>query len=210
MRPDLHRSWRDVRFAAGLAATALVASAVTLLAWAVIPALLPGWSVSVVESGSMAPRIREGDVVAARAGAPAGVEPGDVVLFDDGSGLTLHRIVGLEGDGYVTKGDANASADSATVTPAMVRGIGTILVPWVGWPHRWAVLGHWGLMSFLAAAMAAALHASRWATDPETDPWPDTGGGPPTPVEVTAPVMAPGLLPAAIRHEVLLAHRRRR
>ncbi len=209
-QPDPHRGWRQLRFAVGLAATALVAATITLVAWAVVPALLPGWSASVVASGSMEPRIREGDVVATRSGSELALEPGTVVLFDTGTGATLHRIVGHEDGAFVTRGDANAAADSIRLTPQMVRGVGTVLVPWVGLPHRWVALGRWWLLAAAAASAAAALHAARWATDPEADPWPGADDRALGPVELAAPVRVGGLLPADVRREILATHRERR
>lgn len=207
------RSAGDLRFGCGLAATALLAAVGTLLAWAVVPALLPGWQASVVASGSMAPAIREGDVVATQTPSDGAVPPGSVILFDTGSGPTLHRVVDITDAGYVTKGDANADVDGTEVSRDGVRGIGAVLVPWVGMPHRWLDTGRWILVGSVALAAAITMYASRWASDPSLDPWRGprraVERGHRRPLRLTGPAMpSTRLLPAEIRSEIL-EHARR-
>ena len=80
--------------------------------------MLFGWRPYVIESGSMEPRIGIGDVVLASPVAAADQKEllGRVTVFDSpevpGKVIT-HRVVRLEGDTIVTKGDANQSVDSA-------------------------------------------------------------------------------------------------
>jgi signal peptidase I len=141
---------------------------VVLLTWSVLPALL-GWSSYVVQSGSMMPAIRPGDVLVS---APVdGVRPlrhGDIAVVDDPTrpGEVLsHRVARVRDDGFViTRGDANEQADSTPVSPDAVRGQGRLLVPYVGLPQRWLVSGEHALLAGWLAVTLLALLAV--ATDP--------------------------------------------
>lgn len=64
-----------------------------------------------VEGGSMHPALHAGDLVVVQRGCAPAV--GDVVLFrlDGDRTATLHRVVGSQADGLVTRGDANPTTD---------------------------------------------------------------------------------------------------
>lgn len=180
-RAPARRLPAELRFGVGLAATTLLGVGLALIVWAVVPGAVPGWSTSVVESGSMSPLIREGDAVVVRPPPSQMLDRGTVILFDTGAGPTLHRVEQVENGRYVTRGDANGSNDSRRVTPAEVDGVGAILVPWVGQPRRWLADGRWGLLAVLVLVATVAVHTARWAADPGHDPWsptrrPDPGG----------------------------------
>ena len=69
-----------------------------------------------VETGSMSPTIEAGDGFIAIPDTLSGsTERGDVVVYQaqviEGGGLTTHRIVGENSQGYLTRGDANAFTD---------------------------------------------------------------------------------------------------
>ncbi|GAA4660764.1 ice-binding family protein [Arthrobacter cryoconiti] len=122
----------------------------TLAAFALVPALF-GMNASVVQSGSMRPHIRPGDVVLTTAlpqGSP--VSLGRVVQFrsppeaevDGIAKLRLHRVVAAGDDGtFVTAGDANESVDSVPLNRAQITGEARVLVPFVGLPGYWMGIG---------------------------------------------------------------------
>ena len=165
-RPAAGWGW----FLLGSVARGYLTAVLGLAVIAFVPALL-GWNPSVVQSGSMLPDIRPGDVVLAEAVPPG--EPlvlGRVVQFrspaaaePDGVARTrLHRIVEDNGNGtYTTKGDANADPDSVALSPEQVIGQGRLLVPFIGLPSVW--LGHgdtpallvWAVLTVGAIAAAA-------------------------------------------------------
>jgi signal peptidase len=128
---------------------ALVAGAVGLVLWSVAPVVF-GWTTTVVVSGSMAPAIQAGDVVAV---APVAREeagrlaPGTVILIDDPSrpGMRLlHRLVEYDDSGrMITKGDANAVADSTPVPVENLSGVARLRVPMVGRPMLWLQQGQY-------------------------------------------------------------------
>jgi signal peptidase len=141
----------------GYAALGLLSLAGSLLLVTLMP-LVFGWRPSVVLSGSMAPSLEPGDVVIAKPVRPGDLRPGQVIRFGDPAEpdrYLVHRIVEIKSDGsIVTKGDANATRDSSTVTTAEITGTLRLRVPWVGLPRLWAVNGAYSL---LVTTVGAAL-----------------------------------------------------
>lgn len=80
-----------------------------------------------VETGSMEPTLNAGDGFVAIPAAVAGdVEQGDVVTFEaeelHGGRPTTHRVVGTQGNGYLTQGDANPFPDQSRNEPPVTDG----------------------------------------------------------------------------------------
>ena len=68
-----------------------------------------GFGISVVLSPSMEPTLHTNDLVfVAKADS---YDVGDIVVYQEGKMLIIHRIVNIDGDNVITKGDANNSAD---------------------------------------------------------------------------------------------------
>ena len=150
---------------AQVAARAYLAFLLTLAVVAVAPAAA-GWQEFVVDSGSMTPRIGVGDVVVGRPlSADEQVEPGRVFVFEDPARpdeqrLLVHRVVERDrSGGWVTKGDANASADVEPVPQESFRARARILVPLVGLPSYWLRAGDVRALAAWAALTVAALLA---------------------------------------------------
>jgi signal peptidase len=81
---------------------------------------------SFVETGSMSPTIETGDGFIAIPDMLFGsAEKGDVVVYQaqviEGGGLTTHRIVGENNQGYITRGDANTFADQDSGEPPVME-----------------------------------------------------------------------------------------
>ncbi len=72
---------------------------------------------------SMAPVLRDGDVVTVAPVRPEDVAPGDVLLYAAPRGLTAHRVTGRlpDGAGFRARGDAPGS-DEEHVAPDQVLG----------------------------------------------------------------------------------------
>ncbi|HEX2132950.1 MAG TPA: S26 family signal peptidase [Actinophytocola sp.] len=85
-----------------------------------------------VRGPSMAPTLRDGDIVIARTGVP---EPGDVVVVTWASRpgqLSVKRALRTEDGGWFVVGDNDlASTDSRELGPATVHGV----VRWRAWPR---------------------------------------------------------------------------
>lgn len=79
-----------------------------------------GFSAAVIVSGSMEPALSVDDLIVNH--VQSSYTTGDIITFDNGSGLTTHRIVDVTNGRYVTQGDANNAADLKTVAPDMVVG----------------------------------------------------------------------------------------
>ena len=88
-----------------------------------------GVGFSVVLSGSMEPTLSVDDLVIVRAAEDYAV--GDVVVYQSGHSLVIHRIVALEGDCVVTRGDANNMED-APVARTDIKGRMVGVIPRAG------------------------------------------------------------------------------
>lgn len=96
----------------------------------------------VVLSGSMEPTIKVGSLIFTSSVDPTSLVKDDIITFlRDGTGGTpvTHRITEVSEDGsFVTKGDANDSADGETVLPSEVQGKLVFAVPLLGYVVNFA------------------------------------------------------------------------
>ena len=88
-----------------------------------------GYGFSVVLSGSMEPELSVNDLIVVRASDRYAV--GDVVVYQSKGELIVHRVVELNGQEVVTKGDANNAAD-APIAYEQLKGKVVGRVPGVG------------------------------------------------------------------------------
>lgn len=80
---------------------------------------------------SMEPTMSQGDLAIARGRASYGI--GDIVAYYSPYGpLVIHRIVGIDGDNFVTQGDNNDAVDPWVVPPDAILGRSFGAVPYVG------------------------------------------------------------------------------
>src|SRR4051812_6386027 len=176
--------------------------------------MLFGWRPYIIESGSMEPRIKVGDVVLASPEQDAQKLLGRVTTFDDPDRegkVKTHRVIKINDDGTLqTKGDANQTPDSVAVSLDQVRGIGRLLVRWVGLPLIWFTTGAWlklalFLLSLLLACLAVAndREDDEEEDDTDTDPpnlelvpgaAPVSDSATPTQIAATKPFKLPGQL----------------
>ena len=152
------------RLLLAVAARTVLWSVLLLALWSTLPAFL-GWHVTTVVSGSMAPAIRTGDVVAAMPAGPDAVTPGRVLLVEDpdhDDRLRLHRLRRVEPDGSLRlRGDANPAADRTTVEPDAVLGIGVLRFPGVGLPRVWIADRAWSHLVATGLGAATLLLLAR-------------------------------------------------
>ena len=155
-----------------------------------------GWRPYVVESDSMAPRIRAGDVVLSSPISEFVARDlvGHVIVFDDPNipgRVVTHRVASADGDQLRTKGDANPQVDSQPIGEDRVRGLGRLLVRFVGLPFIWIHRGQWfWLLIFLVSMIIAA-----WATNRDQEPDeqdPPTPPDPPAGIPESDPVTPAG------------------
>lgn len=65
-----------------------------------------------ITSSSMWPTLKQGDLVLIKGVNKEELQVGDVVVYQNEMGFTIHRIVKMDGETLVTKGDANNINDS--------------------------------------------------------------------------------------------------
>jgi signal peptidase len=88
-----------------------------------------GYGASVVLSGSMEPALSVNDLVILK--ETQDVQKGDVIVYESGSELIIHRVQDVDGDTITTKGDANSIADEP-FDRSFVRGKMIAAFPAVG------------------------------------------------------------------------------
>jgi len=92
----------------------------------------PDYDMFLVRSESMVPAINMGDLIIT--GPVNGtVRPGTVVTYARGAMLVTHRVISVNGDSLVTKGDAVEDPDPGPVTMSQVRGIYLFKIPSLGY-----------------------------------------------------------------------------
>lgn len=88
-----------------------------------------GFGMAVVVSGSMEPALSVNDLIVV---APAeAYDVGDIVVFQDGNTLVVHRMISANGDSVVTQGDANNTPDQP-ISPDAIKGRVVFSLPLVG------------------------------------------------------------------------------
>jgi signal peptidase len=88
-----------------------------------------GVGFAVVLSGSMEPTLSTNDVLVVREAEDYNV--GDIVVYQSGYELIVHRIISVDGDTIITQGDANNVADSP-IEKSAIKGIVIAHVPAIG------------------------------------------------------------------------------
>ncbi len=92
-----------------------------------------GYQLYHVLSGSMMPTMDVGSLVIVQTMNPDDVRPNDIITFKDDTGnITTHRVVSVQEDSYVTKGDANEVIDPFHVKYKDLLGKVVFTVPFVG------------------------------------------------------------------------------
>lgn len=88
-----------------------------------------GWGVSVVLSGSMEPTLSVNDLVLVH--EQNSYEVDDIVVYQDGNMLVIHKIISVDGDEIITKGDANNVADEP-ISASDIKGKAMVHIPFLG------------------------------------------------------------------------------
>ena len=88
-----------------------------------------GYGGAVVLSGSMEPTLAVDDLIIVQ--AADGYEVGDIVVYQTGHILVVHRIVAIDGETVTTRGDAN-NVDDGSIELTQVKGKVITHIPHVG------------------------------------------------------------------------------
>lgn len=109
-----------------------------------VPAAVGGMPLTVL-SGSMRPVYEPGDLIVVKPAEPHEIGIGDVITYQLRSGepeLVTHRVIerssSTSGETiFITKGDANPSADEDPVRGVQVHGTVWYRIPLLGWINNW-------------------------------------------------------------------------
>ena len=113
-----------------------------LIVWGTPTALTKGlntdYPIAAITSSSMWPELKKGDIVFIKGvSGKEDVSVGDIVVYENSKGFTIHRIARMNENTLVTRGDANNVDDAAVAYDQLVgkavywRGSPT-RVPWLG------------------------------------------------------------------------------
>ncbi len=109
----------------------------------------------------MKPTINMGDmVITGPINGPLGgeVRPGSIVTYQRGAELVTHRVLSIDGDTLVTKGDAVEDPDARPVNLSDVRGVYLFKIPYIGYVSDFARTKFgWFLLIIIPATALVAL-----------------------------------------------------
>ena len=118
--------------------------------------LLPGYDLLLVRSESMVPAIKMGDLIIT-VPVNGDIKPGTIVTYRRPIGPITHRMLAVDGETLVTKGDAVEDPDPWSVTLSDVLGVYLFKLPYVGYLTNFVQtkLG-WFLVIIIPAALLVA------------------------------------------------------
>src|SRR3989344_3712388 len=97
------------------------------------------YPIASITSGSMWPSLHRGDMIFIQAVPVEALAPGDIVVWQNPKGFTVHRLVRVNENGtMVTKGDANFKDDEPVAIENLIgrtvtwRGK-TVRIPYIGY-----------------------------------------------------------------------------
>lgn len=122
-----------------------------------------GIGVSYVLSPSMEPKLHVDDLVFVRSADSYSV--GDIVIYQEANALIIHRIIQIDGDTLITKGDNNNTAD-APIQVSSVKGKMVFSVPFIGALVR---LLQTTLAKIVLILLAALLLKLSWKKEKKSD-----------------------------------------
>ena len=90
-----------------------------------------------ITSSSMWPALKKGDIVLIKAVSKEDIQVGDVIVYQNPKGFTIHRVVKLKEEVLITRGDANNVNDK----PVKYEEVVGKMIEWNGKPFRIPYLG---------------------------------------------------------------------
>lgn len=121
----------------------------------------PDYGMYVVRSESMKPTINMGDmVINGPLDGPFSekVKPGTIISYQNGLSLVTHRVLLVDGDTLLTKGDAVEDPDPQTIALSQIKGLYLFKIPKLGYLSAFmhTKLG-WFLVIILPAILLEAF-----------------------------------------------------
>jgi signal peptidase len=112
------------------------------LVWGVpkglVYALKTDYPMASITSGSMWPELKKGDLVLIKGiDSKEEIKIGDIVVYQNPKGFTIHRVIKLDEDTLITKGDANNVNDAPVgyeeiIGKALTFNEKTVRIPFLG------------------------------------------------------------------------------
>lgn len=96
-------------------------------------------STHIVSTGSMEPTISAGSIVFSSLKTDE-INRGDIIVFEspDNPDITIiHRVINIQGEEYITKGDNNQSEDNWEVSQFNIKGKYILHIPYLGHAVEW-------------------------------------------------------------------------
>jgi len=84
-----------------------------------------GYSIFSTETGSMSPKIEKGDVVIVKIGEH--VQENDIITYKNNNSFITHRIIEIDGESIIAKGDNNNTKDEPITKEAIVGKVTFII-----------------------------------------------------------------------------------
>jgi signal peptidase len=95
----------------------------------------------VIATESMTGELDRGDIAVYERYEDQLIKEGQVIVFEQGGSVTVHRVVNIEIINgitrYYTKGDANEDMDTGFITDANILALINYKVPMLGYPTLW-------------------------------------------------------------------------
>jgi signal peptidase len=145
---------------AKLVSRILIGVLLTIIAGFVFIKFAPGYDMYMVRSGSMEPSVNTGDMVimGPNGGLLSGtLKPGKIVTYEREGDLITHRIIAIQDDMLVTKGDSVEEPDPWMVAPEDVRGVYIFKVPAVGYATNFMHTKLGWFLTIILPAMALVI-----------------------------------------------------
>ncbi|MCC2832923.1 MAG: signal peptidase I [Clostridium sp.] len=94
-----------------------------------------GYNYKTVLTGSMEPAIPVGSIVITKEQSSYEIE--DIISFQEEGAIITHRIITIDRERYITKGDANNVADTEEVQQKQILGKVILTIPLLGYLVMW-------------------------------------------------------------------------
>ena len=94
-----------------------------------------GYNYKTVLTGSMEPAIPVGSIVITKEKSSYEIE--DIISFQEEGAIITHRIISIDRERYITKGDANNVADTEKVQQKQILGKVILTIPLLGYLVMW-------------------------------------------------------------------------
>ena len=94
-----------------------------------------GYNYKTVLTGSMEPAIPVGSIVITKEQSSYEIE--DIISFQEEGAIITHRIISIDRERYITKGDANNVADTEKVQQKQILGKVILTIPLLGYLVMW-------------------------------------------------------------------------